>query len=108
MTTPQFLAWLDAKMAEHDSVKVVPPNTVLAATAHRQLEEHLRRIITDQILNEANVAEQIADAVRGIPLPCGEDLATSVSNWLNERPNAHWRDCVNQIAAELADRSSLK
>jgi hypothetical protein len=108
MTTPQFLAWLDAKMAEHDSVKVVPPDTVLAATAHGLLEEHLRRIITDRILKAANVAEQVAEAVRGVTLPCGEDLAMSVSDRLNEHPDAHWRDCVNQVAAVLADQSGLK
>ena len=31
MTTPQFIDWLDAKMAEHGDGKLVPPQTVVKA-----------------------------------------------------------------------------
>ena len=33
MTTPQFLAWLDGKMAEHGGGKVIPPASVITADA---------------------------------------------------------------------------
>ncbi len=100
---PQFLAWLDAKMAEHDSVKVVPPDEVLSNAAHEQLTIHLLGIITERILKDAGVDRQIVEAVRSVSLPSGEVLTTSVSNWLSKCPDGHWRDYVNQIAAELAD-----
>ena len=33
MTTPQFIAWLDGKMAEHGDGKLIPPQDVLEAGA---------------------------------------------------------------------------
>jgi hypothetical protein len=105
MTTPQFKDWLDAKMAEHESMKVVPPDEVLSTAAHEQLTKHMRRIITERILKDAGVDEQIADAVRSVSLPEGKDLATQMWEWLNEHSDAHWQDYVEKIAADLADRS---
>jgi hypothetical protein len=105
MTTPQFLAWLDTKMTEHDSVKVVPPDEVLSTTAHEQLTKHMRRIITERILKDAGADKQIADAVRSMSLPEGKDFAKGLWEWLSEHPDANWRDYVEKIAADLADRS---
>ena len=31
MTTPEFIAWLDGKMAEHGAGKLIPPDDVIAA-----------------------------------------------------------------------------
>jgi hypothetical protein len=102
MTTPQFLAWLDAKMAAHDSKKLLPPQEILTTRAREQLEEHMRKIITDRILKEAGIAEQVADAMRGVSLPSGQDLATRVQEWLSYHRDAQWRNYVDKVAAELA------
>lgn len=104
MTTPQFLAWLDAKMAAYGSQKLVPPEEVLTTRVQKQLEEHIRRIITDRILRAAGIAEQVADAVRGVTLPSGQDLATAVWEWLNEYRDAPWRNYVDKVAADLASK----
>jgi hypothetical protein len=108
MTTPQFLAWLDAKMAEHDSMKVVPPDEILSTAVHEQLTEHLRRIITERILKEAGVDEQIANVMQGVSLPSGQDLATGVRKWLSEHRDAPWHNYVDKIAAELAGKQGQR
>ena len=55
MTTPDFIAWLDAKMAEHDSEKVISPMAVTELEALDRLSAHLRAIITERVLREAQL-----------------------------------------------------
>ena len=99
MTTPQFQAWLDAKIAEQDSVKVVPPSEILYTAAREQVTKHIRQVITDRILEEAKIEEQVQDAVRRVNIPPGEDLTKSVWEWLSENEEAHWQDYMKKVAA---------
>jgi hypothetical protein len=72
MTTPEFIEWLDDKMAEHGESKLVPPGDVLAAEFERQLEEKVRAVITGQILRDAGFEDQVAARLKSIARPsCG-------------------------------------
>ena len=53
LTTPQFIAWLDGKMAGYD--KLVPPGAVLAAELDSRVEAKIRAHITALILREAGL-----------------------------------------------------
>ena len=46
MTTPEFIEWLDGKMAEHGDGKLIPPADVLDAQLAERLEESVRAAIT--------------------------------------------------------------
>ena len=41
MTTPQFIEWLDAKMAEHGDGKLIPPSAVIAQEFETRLEANI-------------------------------------------------------------------
>ena len=56
MTTPQFIAWLDGKMAAHDG-KLIPPSDVLEAELAERIENKVRAALTERILREAGLDE---------------------------------------------------
>jgi hypothetical protein len=60
MTTPEFIAWLDRKVAEHGDGKLVPPSDVIAQEFETRLKDNIREIVTECILREANLESQIA------------------------------------------------
>jgi hypothetical protein len=52
MTTPQFIAWLDGKMAEHGQGRLVPPAEVLAEHLEQQVRAQVVDTVRDSILRE--------------------------------------------------------
>ena len=78
MTTPQFIAWLDAKMAAFGNGKLVPPAVVLTDDLIDTLQGRLHRQITEQILREAGIEERVAAALRVIDLPQHRELRAVV------------------------------
>ena len=58
MTTPQFIAWLDRKMAEHGDGKLIPPEEVVEAELEERVEAKCARAITERILREADVERE--------------------------------------------------
>jgi hypothetical protein len=111
MTTPQFLAWLDAKFADLPG-KVVPPAPVLAAQLENDLRQILRREIANQILQEANI-DGLVDAAfaerKSRVDRIAESLPGVVAHELQVEPTEPWGDPVlrlaEQIAAERVARS---
>jgi hypothetical protein len=75
MTTPQFIEWLDAKMAEHDVGKLVPPNEVIATELEDRLEAKVRSVVTERILREARLDDQVRTALAAIKRPTAAVLA---------------------------------
>jgi hypothetical protein len=101
MTTPQFIGWLDDKMAAFGNGKLVPPAAVLANDLSGGLEHRLYRQITEQILREARIDERVTAALQEITLPLPEDLLATVDQALAEQPAAYWRTAVERIADEV-------
>ena len=71
MTTPQFIEWLDGKMAAYH--KLVPPPEVLESELHERIENKVREAITERILREANFDAQVAAALAEIEKPDADD-----------------------------------
>lgn len=107
MTTPQFLAWLNAKMAEHGSGKVVPPAPVIAETLTRNIAKRLENILTERVLKEARIEEQVTEAMREVTVPDEEDLERQATEWLAYHPELHWGEYVDDLAGELAEEQVL-
>jgi len=101
MTTPQFIAWLDGKMAAYD--KLIPPADILATELKDRIEAKIRDALTSRILREANVDGQVAAAIAQIEPPDGTTLAAGVKDMFNATPDAQWRDHIETVATELAD-----
>ncbi len=103
MTTPQFLAWLDGKMAEHGGEKVIPPAPVIAASLTANVAKYVESNITERVLKKAHIAEQVADVMRKVLTPDEDILKRDVSEWLIRNPHQHWADRVAERAYELAN-----
>lgn len=96
MTTPQFLQWIEAKMAEHGGEqKVIPPADVIAKEAAIKLKVSLKEQITERILREAKLDEQVEKAVADTPLE--EVTADHIREWLEDNAEQNWRDYLDEV-----------
>jgi hypothetical protein len=100
MTTPQFIAWLDAKMAAYD--KLIPPPDVLEAELNARVEAKVRDAVTERILREANAEAQVAAAIAEIEPPDSTALTAGIKQLFAATPNAQWRDHIESVATDLA------
>lgn len=104
MTTPQFIAWLDAKLAPYDS-KVIPPPDVMADRLAGCVRENLRRAITERVLAEAGIeklVEQASAGLSGDVVAAAGTLSGDVAAALDERPYDSWTAPVERIAGRIA------
>lgn len=88
MTTPQFIEWLDQKMAKHGSGKLIPPPDVLTEELAESIDRKVRTAIAERILREAGFEDQVAAAIAAIktrtPRPWGgtsSDCSTRSRTW---------------------------
>jgi hypothetical protein len=98
MTTPQLIDWLDQKMTDHADGKLIPPPPVLEQELADRIERKLRAAITERILREAKLDEQVADAVAAIKTPDGMTLAQDIAKLFTRKPDREWRDHVEKVA----------
>jgi hypothetical protein len=104
MSTPQFLSWLDGKLAPYAG-KVVPPADVLADRLSDNVEEEVRRIVTERVLAEAGVDALVARAVAelgGAIADAAGTLAGVVTGALRDRPQDPWSASVTRVARTIA------
>jgi hypothetical protein len=107
MTTPQFIAWLDAKMAEHGDGKLIPPPAVLEQELADRIEKKVRADIIERILREAGLEAQVAAAIAAIEKPGGDTLAQGVEEMFEQEPDREWRGHVEIVVTELASPRDL-
>ena len=100
MTTPEFIAWLDGKMAEHGDGKLIPPADVLAAELEKQLEAKVCADVTERVLREARIDDQIAAALAAMPDVTA--LKTGIEALFGDEPEAEWRDHVEAVVGEIS------
>ena len=104
MTTPEFIEWLDNKMAEHEDGKLIPPPKVLTAELDEKLEAKVRAIHTERILREAGLKTQIAETIGAITRPNGADLAKGIDSLFARTPETEWRTHIDAIVDDLTTR----
>ena len=107
MTTLQFIAWLDRKMAAHAKEaklpdKLIPPADVLTAELDQRIEEKVRTTLTERILREANLDQQVRDAIAKIKKPSATALAKGIRQSFKEKAEREWRE---HIEAEAKTRT---
>jgi hypothetical protein len=101
MTTPDFIEWLDEKMADY-SGKLIPPAEVLEKELAERIEMRVRATITERILREAGLENQVATAIAAIEKPDGVALAEGISDLFKQEPDREWRD---HLEAEAKKRT---
>jgi hypothetical protein len=99
MTTPQFIEWLDGKLADY--AKLIPPPDILQAELSTRVEKKVRNAVVERILREANVDAQVAAALADIAPPDHTALAEGIEQLFETTPDAQWRDHIETVANEL-------
>ena len=99
MTTPQFIVWLDDKMAPY--TKLIPPAEVLEAELAERIEDQLRAFIAAEILRGNDFERQVADAIAAIDKMSGTDLAAGIKRRFKQNPDHEWRDEVAEVVERL-------
>jgi hypothetical protein len=105
MTTPQFIAWLDAKMTEQGDGKLIPPDDVLTGELEKQLDEKVRDAVTERILREAGLEGQVAEVLETIERPSASDLKDRIRRLFQGTPEREWRDEIENAADDLSGGS---
>jgi len=103
MTTPQFIEWLDRKMAAHGVGKLVPPASVLTAELEQRIEQKVRATLTERILREAGLDRQVVDALKKLKTPSAAILAKGIRQSFKQRADREWR---NHIETEARKRTA--
>jgi hypothetical protein len=104
MSTPQFIEWLDAKMKLQRADKIVPPSSVIKDRMDVEIERHLRQQITDRILLDAKLDDQVSAALDVIDQIDADEYGLRA--WFEENQARLWTDWVDEVAAaNVAARS---
>ena len=80
----------------------MPPADVLAAELEQRIEEKVRETLTERILREAGLEEQVLAAIAEIKTPTGATLVKGVKASFKEQLDREWRD---HIEAEAKKRT---
>ncbi len=110
MSTPLFLRWLDAKFAAYGQGKLVPPAPVLGATFEQDVQSQVRRRLTDRILTEARLDEQVEKAIESLrPRVHARQMALDfyVREELANEPRQAWKKPLSQLAASVVDEELI-
>ena len=102
-TTPDFIAWLDKKMGLHTG-KLVPPPAVLATSLDKTVQNLLRQSITNRVLSEARVEDQVREAHAELSHRVEQlvvDLPDRVAVNLEVDPSRHWSAVVDEFAESV-------
>jgi hypothetical protein len=97
MTTPQFIEWLDGKMAEHGDGKLIPPADVLEEELAERIEDEVRATVRERILREAEYENQVAAELAAITKPDAVALRQGVEEMFEQEPEREWRDYIAKI-----------
>jgi hypothetical protein len=100
MTTPQFIAWLDGKMAQHGVGKLIPPDEVLETELKERIEKKARAAITERILREAKLDDQVKATVAAIKTPTAAALTKGIKDLFKTEPERDWRSHIEAVAVE--------
>jgi hypothetical protein len=102
MTTPEFIAWIDARMAEHGDGKLIPPDDVIADELKQTLEAKIRRAVMDRVLLEARYETQVAEALAAIEHPATTALIAGIKESFTRNLEDQWRNHIKETAHKLS------
>ena len=85
-------------MADHGNGKLIPPGEVLEEELADQIERKVRADITERVLREAGLDDQVVAAIAAIKVPDGAVLAGEIAQLFEHEPDAEWRAHIEAVA----------
>jgi hypothetical protein len=109
MTTPIFLAWLDAKMAKYGNGRLVPPSEVMAERLTTDTKLRVEGAVSGALLAEHHFSQKVDAAMTKLGPEIGRKaraLKRSVPETLAAPAQGHrsWADVVSDVAVELVKK----
>jgi hypothetical protein len=104
MITPQFIAWLERKMAEHGVRKVIPPADVMEEHLESEVRRRLEQKITDDVLRDARIDEKVEQRYQACFPRLQARRATlpaDVESSLQDNARQHWTNPIDTIAKAI-------
>lgn len=108
MTSPQFIAWLDDKMAKHEGAKLVPPGEVLQAQLTTATRQKVKDEITVRVLASAGIETRVEAALGTLNGEMAAQRAQVEKHTraaLKNQPAQSWAAPVDRIAEKLAKKA---
>lgn len=103
MTSPQFLEWLDRKVAPYSKGKVVPPERVLEKKFKSRLKDVVADRLTRQILENAGFSDMLKIEYDNVVARAnGMDLRGAVNEDLENNPHDLWDKPLDRLARKVA------
>jgi hypothetical protein len=93
-------------MDEHSTGKVIPPAEFVIETIREEAEQITRQRLTDKILREAGLDEQIEKAMQVIDLPVVENVQADMLKFFADNPTEPWRTRAGEIAHLIASNDN--
>ncbi len=108
MTSPQFVAWMEAKMEEHNIGKVIPPVEVLQHHVRERVESVVRENLAAKLLREGNLDGLVQEELIKLrPVVEALDVRDTVRAGLRASPKHTWSSplegAVEQITASTKE-----
>jgi hypothetical protein len=102
MPSETFLTWLDRKMEEHGQKKLMPPIPVIGAQLRTDTEKAIRDYLTDIILDDVNLDEQVNRILETVELE--PDTAHAITYFrLRDNSAQSWRAPIEKYARQLGE-----
>ena len=103
MTSPQFLSWLNDKMAEYETVKIVPPDEVSIDQLRQEVRERVHKKITEKYQEQIErEVEQGVDSLSGAINSTKVDIHEKIVRHLEAEPTELWSSSIKRIADDIA------
>lgn len=105
MDSATFLEWLDRKMHDYDTGKLIPPDKVLSDRLEVSLRANLNNGITAQVLAKARIDDQVAELLDRLHPDlqrAQSSLQTDVKTSLQRVPTQQWVAPVAGIAERIS------
>lgn len=103
MTSPEFLAWLDKKMAPHGNEKIVPPEKIIERRLRETTRAKLRAALEKQILREADLEGRLKEQMGALDFKVDSSL---VAQGLQHHPSLLWSEVVDNLADGTIQQSA--
>ena len=108
METPQFIAWLDGKMANYTR-KLIPPPAVLRDRVEHEARHAIRQRLIDEAIRAAGVDDQVEKLFSSIKPrldSVNRELLSEVETELETSPEDHWTTPVKRLATAIAEEAT--
>jgi hypothetical protein len=121
MTPQEFIDWITSQFEKHGVTKTIPPEELALETVTESVREKVSKYADQEIRSkyqdELEALQKLADELEdkigeeagqiaeermdAIEFPEGYVVVEQIKDWLEEKPQSHWRKSIDDVSLEL-------